>query len=84
MISIEDFNATSFEKQCNLITTQTTYITSRNLSENKIYLYHGGNFFIEVYYFPHRKRVEHIRAFNNIEGLLPYVETVSFEDLEGL
>jgi hypothetical protein len=82
MISIDDFKVASFEKKCDLVTSQTTYITSRCDEEKKIYLYHSGKFFIEVYYSPLLKRVLLIHAFNDLNNLLPYAESVSLEDLK--
>ncbi len=82
MISIDDFKIASFKQKCEHITTQTTYISSRGDDQKKIYLYHSGKFFIEVYYAPFLKRVLIIQAFNDVDNLLPYTESVSLEDLE--
>jgi len=81
MISIDDFKVASFEKKCDLITSQTTYITSRCDEEKKIYLYHSGKFFVEVFYSTVFKRVLLIHAFNDLNNLLSYTESVSLEDL---
>lgn len=82
MISIDDFKVASFEKKCDHVTSQTTYITSRCDEEKKIYLYHSGKFFIEVFYSPPLKRVLLIHAFNDLNNLLIYTESVSLEDLK--
>lgn len=82
MISIDDFKVASFEKKCDHVTSQTTYITSRCDEEKKIYLYHSGKFFIEVFYSPLLKRVLLIHAFNDLNNLLLYAESVSLEDLK--
>jgi hypothetical protein len=81
MISIDDFKIATFEKKCELVSTHTTYLTSRTDEEKKNYLYHSGIFFIEVVYSSALKRVILIKAFNDHNSLLPYVETVSLEDL---
>lgn len=82
MTSIEDFKVASFEKKCEHVTSHTTYLASRGDSQEKIYLYHSGQFFIEVVYAPLLKRVILIHAFNDINHLLPYTESVSLEDLK--
>lgn len=82
MISIDDFKVASFEKKCELVTSKTTYITSRSEESKKVYLYHSGKFFVEVYYSPLLKRVLLIRAFNDQKNLLAYAESVSLEGLE--
>ena len=82
MTSIEDFKVASFEKKCEHVTAQTTYMASRTEEEKKIYLYHSGKFFIEVVYAPFLKRVILIHAFNDADNLLPYTESVSLGDLK--
>jgi len=81
MISIEDFKVASFEMKCDLITRNTDYIISRETKEEKIYLYHTGNFFIEVFYSTLYKRVLRINAFNDPDNLAPYVEEISLNEL---
>lgn len=81
MISIEDFKVASFEKKCDLITRDTDFIASRSMDEVKIYLYHTGAFFIEVYYSVRVKKVSRIQAFNEIDFLEPYAAEVSLADL---
>jgi hypothetical protein len=82
MISIDDFKVASFEKQCEMVTAHTSYIASRCEEEKKIYLYHSGKFFIEVFYSPLFKRVLLIHAFNDVSNLLPYAESISLDDLK--
>lgn len=82
MTSIESFEIASFEKKCEHVTTQTSYLASRSEEGKKIYLYHSGKFFIEVVYNPFVKRVILIHAFNDTNNLLPYTESVSLEDLK--
>lgn len=81
MISLDDFKYASFEKKCDVVTTKSDYLTMRKLGNCKIYLYHTGEFFIEVYYSPTYKKVLMINAFNDAAGLLPYTEAISLEDL---
>ena len=81
MITIDDFKTCSFEKKCDVVTTQSNYIASRNMGNCKVYLYHSGELFIEVYYSPIYKKVLMINAFNDIETLAPYAEKVSLVSL---
>ncbi|MFZ5970016.1 MAG: hypothetical protein ACOYXA_00350 [Bacteroidota bacterium] len=82
MITIEDFKCASFEKKCDVVTSQSTYLMTRVLGNCKVYLYHTGEFYIEVYYSPVYRKVLMINAFNDTEGLLPYAEMVSLADLK--
>lgn len=81
MISIDDFRTASFERKCDVVMADTTYITSRKLGGAEVYLYHSGKFFIEVYYSPTYKKVLMINAFDDSYGLEPYAEMVSLVDL---
>jgi len=81
MISIEDFKVASFEKKCYIITRSTDYIISRETEDEKIYLYHTGNFFIEVYYSPMYKRVLRINTFTDALNLEPYIVDISLREL---
>ncbi len=82
MISIDDFKTASFKKKCEVVTSQTSYITSRCDDSKKVYLYHSGKFFIEVFYSPLLKRVLLIHAFNDLRSVELYAESVSLEDLK--
>lgn len=81
IFSIDDFKRASFEKKCDVVTTQSNYIVTRTLGNCKVYLYHTGNFFIEVFYSPIYKKVLMINAFDDMDSLLPYSEQVSLSAL---
>ena len=81
MISIDDFRYASFERKCDVVTTQSTYLMTRSLGNCKIYLYHSGEFFIEVYYSPEYRKVLMINAFSDTNGLAPYADLISLADL---
>jgi hypothetical protein len=81
IFSIDDFKRASFEKKCDVVTTQSNYIVTRTLGNCKVYLYHTGDFFIEVFYSPIYKKVLMINAFNDVDSLLPYSESVSLNAL---
>lgn len=81
MRNIEDFKMASFEKKCDLVIADSNYITSRKLADTKIYLYHTGEFFIEVYYSSKYKKVLMINAFDDMTGMEPYADNVSLGEL---
>jgi hypothetical protein len=81
IFNIDDFKRASFEKKCDVVTTQSNYIVTRTLGNCKVYLYHSGDFFIEVFYSPIYKKVLMINAFNDTTSLIPYAEMVSLEAL---
>ncbi|MEI9919351.1 MAG: hypothetical protein WDO14_11185 [Bacteroidota bacterium] len=81
IINIEDFKRASFEKKCDVVTTQSNYIVTRTLGNCKVYLYSSGNYFIEVFYSPIYKKVLMINAFDDMDSMLPYTEKVSLSTL---
>lgn len=81
IFSIDDFKRASFEKKCDVVTTQSNYIVTRTVGNCKVYLYYSSDFFIEVFYSPIYKKVLMINAFNDVESLLPYSENVSLSAL---
>ncbi|HZY80501.1 MAG TPA: hypothetical protein VFE50_13330 [Cyclobacteriaceae bacterium] len=81
IFSIDDFKRASFEKKCDVVTTQSNYIVTRTLGNCKVYLYHCSEFFIEVFYSPIYKKVLMINAFDDAESLVPYSEKVSLSEL---
>ena len=82
MTTLNDFLYSSFEKKCDIVTLNSHFVTGRKLGDCKIYLYHTGEFFIEVYYSIVYKKVLMINAFNDSLSLEPYLETVSLADLK--
>jgi hypothetical protein len=81
IFSIDDFKRASFEKKCDVVTTQSNYIVTRTLGNCKVYLYSSGSYFIEVFYSPIYKKVLMINAFDDMESMLPYAEQVSLSAL---
>jgi hypothetical protein len=82
ILSLEDFQYASFEKKCDIVTSYSNYLMMRRLADAKIYLYKADDFFIEVYYSPTYKKVLMINAFNEMEGLAPYLDEISLSDLK--
>jgi hypothetical protein len=82
MTSLNEFQSSSFEKKCNYIMINSDYIAMRQLDDCNVYLYHTGEFFIEVCYSALHKKVVMINAFDNQAGLMNYAEKVSLDDLK--
>ncbi len=81
MIPLDDFLYSSFEKKCDVVTLASQFVVGRKLGDCRIYLYHTGEYFIEVYYSSVYKKVLMINAFNDALNLEPYLETISIADL---
>jgi hypothetical protein len=82
MVSIQDFRVMPFEQKCDMVTYDGQYLVHRFLGDCKVFLYHAGGFFIEVFYSPKYQKVLMINAFDQPIGLEAYLETVSLTDLE--
>jgi hypothetical protein len=81
MNTLADFQKASFEEKCDWVTGSSNYLFARKLGNAKVYLYHAGDFFIEVYYSPAYKKILMINAFCNPDGLDPYLDHISISDL---
>lgn len=76
MITLKDFQILPFNKQCDFITVFADYLIYRIELDTKYYLYHMGDFFVEVCYAPYEARVKQINAFKSIHQLEPYLEDI--------
>jgi hypothetical protein len=83
MYSLQDFRIMPFEKKCDIITFNGSYLTTRTLGDCKVFLYHASAFFIEVFYSPKHQKVLMINAFDKAIGLDPYLDKISLADLRG-
>jgi hypothetical protein len=81
MYTLQDFRVMPFEKKCDVITFRGNYLTQRVLGDCKVFLYHAGHFFIEVFYSPKHQKVLMINAFDKSIGLEPYLDKISLDDL---
>ncbi len=81
LLSIKDFSERSFDQKCDIVTSYSNYITHRDLPQGKAYLYHTGHFFIEVHYSSLYKKILKIHAFNDLQLIEAYAETISLADL---
>ena len=79
--SVQDFKEFSFDQKCDIVTMSSSYLVHRDLPQGKGYLYHTGNFFIEVLYSSAFKKILMIHGFNDMKSLEPYAEMISLADL---
>ncbi len=82
MNTLGDFQRASFEKKCDWVTEKATFVGVRKMGDSKVYLYHAGDYFVEVYYSSAYKRILLINAFNSNSGLEPYLDQISLADLK--
>ena len=81
MYTLQDFRIMPFEKKCDVITFNGSYLSQRTLGDCKVFLYHASLFFIEVFYSPKHQKVLMINAFDKPIGLDPYLDKISLTDL---
>jgi hypothetical protein len=81
MCTIAEFRVMPFEKKCDVITYQGTYLMQRMVADCKVFLYETEGFFSEVFYSPTYRKVLMINAFDKAIGLEPYLDEISLEDL---
>lgn len=81
MLTLDDFRVMPFERKCDVITFHGNYLMQRVLADCKVFLYFTEGFFIEVFYSPKHQKVLMINAFDNTQGLKPYLDKISLADL---
>lgn len=84
MTTLIDFTTMSFEKKCDVITDGSVYLTHRSAGETKVFLYHANGFYIEVFYSSKSAKVLMMNAFENTDGLEPYLNSISLSGLNGI
>jgi hypothetical protein len=84
MLTLTDFQKSSFEEKCDWVTASSDFLFARKLGNAKVYLYHAKDFFIEVYYSPAYKKILMINAFSSLMGLDPYLESISLSELKSI
>jgi hypothetical protein len=82
MDSLADFRMASFDKKCDLVIANSNFIASVKTGEMKSYLYHTGQFFIEVDYSSRHQKIVEINAFDDVASMEPYIKNVSLADLD--
>jgi hypothetical protein len=81
MFTLDNFRVMPFEKKCDVITFQGSYLLQRTLGDCKVFLYSFHGFYIEVFYSSKYQKVLMINAFDKPIGLAPYLDMISLEDL---
>lgn len=81
MTTITDFRVMPFEKKCDVITFYSNYLTHRTVGECKVFLYHAQDFFIEVFYSSKNSKVLMINAFEKVDGLESYLDSIGLAEL---
>lgn len=82
MTTIADFRIMPLEKKCDIITFTCNYLMHRAVGECKVFLYHSTDFFIEVFYSSDKSKILMINAFENTNGLEPYLDIISLNDID--
>lgn len=80
-MSLTEFLAMSFEKKCDLITFNATFVFHRKANDLNVFLYHYDGLFIEVFHSPKKFDVVNIEAFVNSVQLEPYLNQISIHEL---
>lgn len=82
MITLNEFHVLPFEKKCDFVSILGTFLMSRKMQKDIVYLYHLGEFFTEIWYDPENNRVMGINAYTDYEGLDLYLGEINISKLE--
>ncbi|UOQ70166.1 hypothetical protein [Hymenobacter cellulosilyticus] len=75
------FSTLSIDEQLQALWAEGTYLAARWVEQDRIYLYHMGAFFAEVYCDFDQKKLS-TRAFTSPQNLEAYVAYIGLEDLK--
>lgn len=80
-LSLTTFKNYSFDQKCEAVRINADYVTCKEFPKGKAYLYYANSFFIEVVYSSFYKKILMINAFDDLNQLGLYADTVSLVDL---
>ena len=80
-MELEFFNALPKKAQQELLLAQGTFLTERTDGPFRIMLYQLESFYVEVHFFNLYNKVAFFSAFDNMEALEPYLDTI---DVSGM
>lgn len=73
---LDFFNTLPKKAQQEVLLAQGTFLTERNDGPFRIMLYQLESFYVEVHFFNLYNKVAFFTAFDSIDGLEPYLETI--------
>jgi hypothetical protein len=73
---LDFFNALPKKEQQEMLLAQGTFLTERTDGPFRIMLYQLDTFYVEVHFFNLYNKVAFFSAFDTIEALEPYLETI--------
>lgn len=81
MRTLDEFRLLSFEKKCDVVTFEASYLLARREGTFKMFLYDMGGFFVEVMFDTSENKVKGFHAFHEDRWLGPYLETISIAEV---
>lgn len=81
MTAMEEFRFLSFEKKCDIVTFEANYLCSRTEGAYKVFLYEVRGYFIEVLFSREENKVRGFNAFNELDRLNPYLDSISIAEV---
>ena len=81
MMVLSLFNTLSKKEQQEVLLAQGTFLTERMDGPFRIMLYQLDSFYVEVHFFNLYNKVAFFSAFDTVEALEPYLETI---DVSGM
>ena len=84
MITLKKFRKLDYEVQLHcLYGSGINLELYRTVNEWEVVLYSLGNFYVEIYFNHEITRVLHIKAFQSLKKLDPYLRNVDISEIEG-
>lgn len=81
MDNLYSFHRLSLEERTQFILGNGVLLCSRYFAGRKVFLYHTGKFFAEIWFDTRKSRVSNIIPFTTIKCLKPYLDIIDISDV---
>jgi len=81
MDNLYSFHRLSLEERTQFILGNGVLLCSRYFAGRKVFLYHTGKFFAEIWFDTRKSKVSNIIPFTTIKCLKPYLDLIDISDV---
>ena len=78
-MTLVEFKQLTEHEQIELLYQDGTYIGKQKRGHKTVLLYQLDGFYIEIYYWTHRRHIDHFHYFSSTKHLDPYLEQIKIE-----
>lgn len=80
METLRSFHKLTLEERTQYLIGHGTLLCSRVFAGQKVFLYHAGDFYAEIWFNTRKNKVSNILPFTTLSCLKPYLDLIEIED----